>query len=393
MSAESETGREIGRAVGGVPSPRVGDRDAAGVTTVSRGEGTPPTSRDSERGLGPRQWRQVALITIGAVALYAGFRVLPTGSNLNHIDFKTGGSPGSLEMCDPSNPQFIPVMAVRSPVSMSVTTEASAEAAQAGTTVKSTPVASGREIRGVVRLLTASGKPIGPVDLLVVHTRKLHLLVIDPTLTDYQHLHPEPAARDGEWAFAFTPRRGGVYRIFADFTPTATGRGLYAGAELLVEGLENGREGRRGASGVTAVLRGEGTPPTTEAETEADGDVGAPEYRVNRHGFVFSLSVAGGELHAGKPADLVFTITREGRGDVPLRPVMDAYAHLVAFDEARSGFAHLHPNEADLSHAPDARAPRLTFKITIPQRGRYVVWAQVNLDGVETFVPFPVEVK
>jgi hypothetical protein len=329
--------------------------------------------------LGARQWRQVALITIGAVALYVGFRVLPTGSNLNHIDFKTGGSPGSLEMCDPSNPQFIPVMAVRSPVSMTVEAEATAGTAQ------------GREVRGVVRLLTASGKPVGPVDLLVVHTRKLHLLVVDPTLSDYQHVHPEPAARDGEWAFAFTPKLGGVYRIFADFTPTATGRGLYAGADLMVEETQDARGGGRDASGETAVLRGEGAPPPLERK--AEGDVGAVAYRVSRDGFAFSLSVKGGELYAGKPADLVFTIAREGGGDVPLRPVMDAYAHLVAFDEARSGFAHLHPNEADLSHAPDARAPRLTFKITIPQRGRYVVWAQVNLGGAETFVPFPVEVK
>jgi hypothetical protein len=316
---------------------------------------------------GARQWRQVVLITVGAVALYAGFRVLPTGSNLNHIDFRTGGSPGSLEMCDPSNPQFIPVMAVRSPVSMSVVAEGAEPQA-------------GRELRGVVRLATASGKPIGPVDLLVMHTRKLHLLVVDPTLGDYQHLHPEPGAKEGEWLFAFTPKSGGLYRIFADFTPTATGRGLYAGAELAV----GGAEGERGVSGGAAVVRGESAPTPTE---------GTEKMSVVRDGFVYSLSVAGGVLEAGKIADLAFTITREGGGDVPLQPVMDAYAHLVAFDEARSGFAHLHPNEADLAKKPDAAEPRLTFKITIPQRGRYVIWAQVNLGGTETFVAFPVEVK
>ncbi len=310
-------------------------------------------------------WRQVTLITVGALALYVGFRLLPTGSNLNHIDFRTGGSPGSLEMCDPSNPQFIPVMAVKSPVSMSVSVENGDGRAEAG-----------REVRGVVKLTTASGKPIGPVDLLVMHTRKLHLLVIDPTLGDYQHLHPEPGAKDGEWVFAFTPRSGGVYRLFADFTPTATGRGLYAGTELAVAGVKE-REGD------ATVLRGGGTPPTAETEKMA----------VVRGGFVFSLSVDGGVLEAGKVADLAFTITREGGGEVPLEPVMDAYAHLVAFDEARSGFAHLHPNEADLAKKPDATEPRLTFKITIPLRGRYVIWAQVNLGGTETFVAFPVSVK
>lgn len=302
-----------------------------------------------------RQWRQIALITAGAIALYVGFRALPTGTNLNHIDFRTGGSPGSLEMCDPSNPQFIPVMAVRSPVSLTL-------AANEGAGVE-----AGREVRGVARLATASGKPIGPVDLLVMHTRKLHLLVVDPTLSDYQHLHPEPGARDGEWVFAFTPKLGGVYRIFADFTPTATGRGLYAGADVDVGGA-------------------------SERKT-SDEDAGASSYRVERDGFVFSLAVDGGELRAGKVADLAFTITRADGAAVALAPVMDAYAHLVAFDEARSGFAHLHPNESDLAKKPDERAPRLTFKITIPQSGRYVIWAQVNLGGTETFVPFPVEVR
>jgi len=43
-------------------------------------------------------------------------------------------------------------------------------------------------------------------------------------------VHPEPGRRPGEWTFRFHPRFGGLYRIFADFTPVATNRGLYAEA-------------------------------------------------------------------------------------------------------------------------------------------------------------------
>ena len=64
----------------------------------------------------------------------------------------------------------------------------------------------------------------------------------------------------------------------------------------------------------------------------------------------------------------------------------------MAFDDARSGFAHLHPQEIDLAKPPDAIHPQLNFKVTIPRSGRYVVWAQVNLDGQEMFVPFWIEV-
>src|SRR5439155_16827946 len=126
----------------------------------------------------------------------------------------------SIEFCDPLNPQFIPVVAVRSPVTMALATDAA-------------PVA-GQMVRGVVLLRTASGKPVAAEDLLVAHTRKLHLLIVDPSLTDYQHVHPEPTRTRGEWAFAFTPHAGGAYRVFADFTPAATGRGLYANADLNV---------------------------------------------------------------------------------------------------------------------------------------------------------------
>ena len=144
-----------------------------------------------------RAWRQVGLITFAAVAVFAGFRWLPTGTNLSHMDFRaTGNNP--IEFCDPLNPQFIPVVAVKSPVTMTL----------AATDPVAPAPAAGREQRLTVTLRTASGKPVGPTDLLVAHTRKLHLLIVDPWLDDYQHVHPEPGARPGDWTFAFTPRRG-----------------------------------------------------------------------------------------------------------------------------------------------------------------------------------------
>ncbi len=208
----------------------------------------------------------------------------------------------------------------------------------------------------------ASGKPVAPEDLLVAHTRKLHLLIVDPTLNDYQHLHPEPGRRPGDWVFTLTPNRSGLYRVFADFTPAATQRGLYTSADFTVPGS------------VARVVR--------ETNTTAQA-----------MGFNFEL-VLPPVLQAGKVADLKFRIETQGREKkpVPLQPVMGAFAHLVAFDEVRSGFAHLHPNETDLSQLPDTLRPELNFKVTIPSPGRYVIWAQVNLGGNEAFVPFWVDV-
>lgn len=291
--------------------------------------------------------RQILLITAVALALYVFVRLLPTGTNLNHMDFRVEGK-GALEFCDPANPQFIPVIAARSPVVATLTADREP--------------ARDQPVQFTLRLATASGKPVAPEDLLVAHTRKLHLLIVDPTLNDYQHLHPEPGRRPGDWVFTLTPNRSGLYRVFADFTPAATQRGLYTAADFTVPGP------------VARVVR--------ETNTTAQA-----------MGFNFEL-VTPPSFQAGKVADLKFRIETQGREKkpVPLQPVMGAFAHLVAFDEARSGFAHLHPNETDLSQLPDALRPELNFKVTIPAPGRYVIWAQVNLGGSEVFVPFWVDV-
>ena len=296
----------------------------------------------------PRANRQVALITAVALVLYVVVRLLPTGSSLNHMDFRTEGK-GAIEFCDPANPQFIPVVAVRSPVVTTLQTDREP--------VRDQPVSF------TLTLRTASGKPVAPADLLVAHTRKLHLLIVDPTLNDYQHVHPEPGRRAGEWVFTLTPARSGRYRVFADFTPAATQRGLYASVDFTVSGP------------VATVVREPNT--TTQAA-----------------GYNFTLIVPPA-FRAGQPAELKFLIASPGREKipVPLQPLMGAFAHLVAFDEARSGFAHLHPNEADLTKPPDAKRPELTFKVTIPAPGRYAIWAQVNLDGHEVFAPFWVDVS
>ena len=301
----------------------------------------------SASSLSRPQLRTIGVITAVALALYLFMRWLPVGSNLNHMDFRVAEK-GAIEFCDPNSPQFIPVISAKSPVQLTLKADAAP--------------AIGRETEFTLRMTTASGKPIGPADLLVAHTRKLHLLVVDPTLNDYQHVHPEPGRRDGEWVFKMTPQRAGTYRVFADFTPAATARGLYAAVDFDVPG------------DVARVAR------VTNNTWQAGG-------------FNFEL-VTPPFFKAGVQTELRFRIESPGevKRPVPLVPVMDAFAHLVAFDVDRTGFAHLHPDQIDLNKKPDALKPELTFKVTIPQSGRYVIWAQVNLGGTELFVPFWLEV-
>lgn len=326
------------------------NRVAAG-TPVSDPPPRPPKPRGpASRGLERRQWIQLLLISLGAVAVYVTMRLLPTGTNLNHMDFQVQGG-NSIEFCDVHNPQFIPVVAVRSPVTLTLSTTA--------------PASAGQEVQGVLTLRTASGKPIAPEDLMIVHDHPLHLMIVDPSLTDYQHVHPRPSGSKGEWSFAFTPRFGGTYRLFADFTPIATARGLYANTDLVVNGPVSSAR---------------------PAEHVAEGRGGLAV--VEKDGYRFGLVMTPLPIRAGQPLDIRFEVVAVNGGPVPMQPVMGAYAHVVAFDSERSGFAHLHPNQADPLQAPDRFKPALPFKLTIPKAGRYVVWAQVDLGGREVFVPF-----
>ncbi|MCC6414931.1 MAG: hypothetical protein IT582_03365 [Opitutaceae bacterium] len=296
-------------------------------------------------------WR-VVRITLVAAALYVGFRLLPTGTNLSHMDFRVEGG-NAIEMCDPASPQFLPVTTVRSPVSLGLVT--------------TTPPRAGREVEITIVLKTTAGKPISPVDLLNVHTKLLHLMIVDPALMDYHHVHPKPLREPGHWAFSFTPEYGGEYRFFADFTPAATGLSLYASGQLTVAGAA----------------------PAPEQIDAAQ----TPSWQASSGGVVFDLQPAGGEIRARQETVLTLSLWRPDGGEIGLEPVMEAFAHVVAFDRDRTGFAHLHPLETNLAVSPDRKRPTLTFRLLIPNPGRYVAWAQINDAGTERFAPFWFDVK
>ncbi|RKX33875.1 MAG: hypothetical protein DRP71_08915 [Verrucomicrobia bacterium] len=293
-----------------------------------------------------RRVRQTIVITVGAIALYVLLRTLPTTeSHLSYADFHTGET-GLLDLCEPGSASFVPVEAVRSPVTMAFFTDE--------------PIETDRQVNARVRLTAASGRPLTAENLLVVHTKKLHLLVTDSSLEDYQHLHPEPTDVPGEFEFSFTPRLNGHYRAYADFTPRATGRALYAGSILEVCGLQ-------------------GEP------------VSIVSWSTEVAGVEFVLSVAEQPVRINETTTLSLAIRRADGGRLDLGLIMDAYAHMVAFDFARQGFAHLHPQELE-PVSPDRATRQLSFQLNLPDPGWYRVWAQVLVAGEELFAPFTIEV-
>jgi hypothetical protein len=223
--------------------------------------------------------------------------------------------------------------------------------------------AAGKTASTVIRLTGPGGKPVTLDDLTVAHTEKLHLLIVDESLTDYHHEHPLPAEKPGEYRFEFTPRFGGTYHVWADLLPVATRTQEYSKAVLKVNGTP-------------------GKPQnTTNITAEADGlrfDWSTDEKK---------------PLRVGESALVEVRVT--GSGGEPfqqLEPVMGAYAHMVAFPQDLESVMHVHPAGPEPTANTERGGPELSFHVVPEKAGFHKFYLQTQISGRDKFVAFGVDV-
>ncbi len=211
-------------------------------------------------------------------------------------------------------------------------------------------------------LATKDGKPVTLADLSVAHTENVHLLIVDPSLTDYHHEHPKPGSAPGVYTFALTPHKAGEYQVFADLLPIATNRQEYAVTRFAVAG----------------------TPAPVEKATSRKTTVA---------GYIFELKFEEGPPAAGQPQKARLTVTGpDGKPFAKLEPIMGAFAHFVGFSEDRTAIAHIHPLGQEPKTAAERGGPTLEFQTDFPTGGYQKLFAQVQIDGKSVFAPFGVEV-
>jgi len=288
---------------------------------------------------------QILLITVVCVGIYLGLRALPD-SECAFLHFE--GSQVTIdgaEFCATDNPIFLNLKRLAFPVEMQVMTDA--------------PLRVGEEAFFRVSFATLAGKPILPQDLAITHTELLHLLVVDPSLNDYHHVHPEPDGLSGEWTFSLTPRQAGTFQLFAEMVPLRTQTQVVATGTFEVAGEAQ-------------------APVVATSLSEAIG-----EYR-------FDLAVDPGQPLTNVDNQLLLTVTRGDGKPVELELVMGAFAHMVAFDQDRDGYAHLHPKYTGYERSAE---PRLAFVLNTAKTGYYRVWAQLKIGGEELFAPFDITVQ
>lgn len=221
------------------------------------------------------------------------------------------------------------------------------------------PLQPGVKAFAVLHLRRTNGAPVMLADLIETHTKKIHLLIVDQSLTDYHHEHPRPTATPGDYFFSFTPQKPGPYLAWADLRPLPLGLQEYE----------------------RATIAGAGPPePTKDRKTRLSAEV---------EGFHFQLILEKPAIKVGQPVGAKLRITKaDGTPYRELQPVMGAFAHLVGFNEDHETVLHLHPSGAPLENDDARGGPELAFQIYAPKAGFTRLFAQVQIEGRQVFAPF-----
>ncbi|GAA1480346.1 hypothetical protein GCM10009624_07860 [Gordonia sinesedis] len=190
---------------------------------------------------------------------------------------------------------------------------------------------------------TLTGRPV--TDFEVEHDKRLHLIVVRSDGAHFRHVHPTMVA-DGRWSLPWTWPAAGAYRVFADFTPSATKR-----PATLTR---------------TVDVAGDYRPePATQPTTTAAVD-----------GFTATLD---GRLLAGESSTMTATVSRNGQPVTALQPYLGAYGHLVALREGDLAYLHAHPGGEPPAPGKTS-GPTVEFEVHAPTPGRYLLYLDFKVD-------------
>ena len=227
----------------------------------------------------------------------------------------------------------------------------------------SAPLTVGQPVTALLHLQRPTGDPVLLSDLIETHTKKIHLLIVDSSLTDYHHEHPIPTRNPGEYSFSLTPAKPGGYRVWADIRPYPLGLQEYAMTEI---------------------------PAATTGEPLTNRAV---NFKANVDGLSYELIFAQNTIRVGQPVRFRLRITSaDGKGFTQLEPLMATFAHLVGFNQDYKTVMHLHPKGAPVLDPTARGGPELEFQICPLQPGFVRLFAQVQIEGRSHFAPFGLQI-
>lgn len=227
------------------------------------------------------------------------------------------------------------------------------------------PLEKGKEVLTTINISSKKdGSPISPTELKEVHTEKVHLLIFDQTLNDYQHIHPTPSSKSGQYTFTWTPKKDGLYRMWADLVPLASNAQEYVVVDI--------------------PAKDSNTNPVEKTLNLTTTD----------NGLTYTLKFDKSSLKVGEALlGEVTIVDKDGKPYQSLEPVMGTFAHIVAISEDFQTIEHIHPMGAE-NPAPTARGgPKLQFHLTPSKAGYLKIYVQVQIQGKQHFIPFGIQVS
>lgn len=200
---------------------------------------------------------------------------------------------------------------------------------------------------------TDTNQLIGDSELAISHEKKLHLIIYDPSLKEFQHVHPE---FDGKiWSADVQFAVDGDYWVWAQ-------------GELASDGTEFSSSTRLTISGGSTAWP---SPPVL------------PDLRNGSSG-ISAIKLSQNKLTAGKMAMLDLTMSRTDGTTPKLTPYLGAFAHIIATPKDGDELIHVHP----VSTGPAQGMIHAMF----PTAGEYRLWVQFIDDGNLKTIPLSVEV-
>lgn len=202
--------------------------------------------------------------------------------------------------------------------------------------------------------------PLNIKELNTHHTKKIHVMIIDQTLTDYHHIHPRMDNHFNSFAFDFKPKKSGAYRVWVDITPRGTHEQVFLKTNI--------------GSASAAI------PVDKKMRLHAS---------LNSYQFVLKLH---GKPQSGKPIMASIIVTKDGKPFRKLEPVMGAFAHLVGFNAEYNSMIHIHPMGKEPHTESERGGSELMFHLNLQNPGFAKLFAQFRINGQDFYVPFGIVV-
>ncbi len=200
---------------------------------------------------------------------------------------------------------------------------------------------------------TETNKLVSDSGLSIAHERKLHLVIYDSSLNEFQHIHPE--FNGNSWSVSAQFLVNGEYWVWAQ-------------GELASDGTEFSTSSKLSVSGGTVAW------PTPPALTDS---------RSGQFG-VSKINLSLNKLTAGKMAMLDLSMMRTDGSKPQLTPYMGAFAHVIATPEDGDSLIHVHPVGSGPANG--------MLHVTFPSEGMYRLWIQFIDGGNLIVIPLSVKV-